>query len=122
MKKINDVLTNYFSLNLLSTLGNLSLLLILYYFFISYPIITLHLPDNVDSFDIFYGIVMELCRIFEHIVYVYLVLIIFAIIEFVIKIFVKYQTLKIFKNKVYIIFFDLGLLITSVFWFLILFL
>ena len=51
MKKINNILTNYFSVNLLSILGNLSLLILLFYIFIVYPLATSNLPNDVDSFD-----------------------------------------------------------------------
>lgn len=112
MKKINDILTNYFSLNLLSILGNLSLLLILFYLFVLYPIAISNLPNNIDSFDVIYGIVMELCRIMQFINSVYLVLITFALFEFVLQRFIKYRTFKFIQSKIYVIFFYLGLLMT----------
>lgn len=114
MKKINDILTNYFSLNLLSILGNLSFCIVIFYFFILYPIETSHLPKNIDSFDVLYGIVMELIKLFEYISYLYFILLAGILIELIIQKFIKYQVFKLVKNKIYITFFYLGLLISII--------
>ena len=115
MKKINNILTNYFSVNLLSILGNLSLLILLFYIFIVYPLATSNLPNDVDSFDVLYGIVMELCEIFECVFHIYCVLIVFILIEFVIQRLVKYKVFKVFQNKLYVVFFHFGLFISIIF-------
>ena len=114
MKKINDILTNYFSLNLLSILGNLSLFIVIFYFFILYPIETSYLPKGIDSFDVLYGIVMELIKLFEYISYFYFILLAGILIELIIKKFIKYQVFKLAQNKIYITFFYLGLLISII--------
>lgn len=114
MKKINDILTNYFSLNLLSILGNLSLFIVIFYFFILYPIETSYLPKGIDSFDVLYGIVMELIKLFEYISYLYFILLASILIELIIQKFIKYQVFKLAQNKIYITFFYLGLLISII--------
>lgn len=114
MKKINDILTNYFSLNLLSILGNLSLFIVIFYFFILYPIETLYLPKGIDSFDVLYGIVMELIKLFEYISYLYFILLTSILIELIIQKFIKYQVFKLAQKKIYITFFYLGLLISII--------
>ena len=114
MKKINDILINYFSLNLLSILGNLSLFIVIFYFFILYPIATSHLPEDIDSFDVLYGIVMELIKLFGYISYLYFILLAGILIELIIQKFIKYQVFKLAQNKIYITFFYLGLLISII--------
>ena len=114
MKKINDILTNYFSLNLLSILGNLSLFIVIFYFFILYPIETSYLPKGIDSFDVLYGIVMELIKLFEYISSLYFILLAGILIELIIQKFIKYQVFKLVQNKIYITFFYLGLLISII--------
>lgn len=114
MKKINNILTNYFSLNLLSMLGNLSLFIVLFYLYILYPIATYQLPKEIDSFDVLYGMVMEIFNIYKNIEFIFHFLLICALIEFIIKRFSKYQTFSLVKNKIYITFFYLGLLVSVI--------
>ena len=114
MKKINDILTNYFFINLISILGNLNLFILLFYIFILYPLATSNLPENIDSFDVLYGMVMEMFEIFEYMSYIIFVLIIFIAVEFIIQRYVRYKLCKIVQNKVYRIFFYVGLIISII--------
>ena len=63
MKKINNILSNYIFLNLISVTSILYILLLIIHIFMY-----LLRPDDVDSFDVYYGIFMNFSKISDPVI------------------------------------------------------
>lgn len=103
-------LTKYFSINIISLLGNLSFLIFIFYFFVIYPL-AMNQSETYDSFDIIYGIFSEFYRIYLFILKFYILSFILLIIEFFVKKIVSYPSFKFTNNKFYLFLFYAGFLL-----------
>lgn len=107
MNKLNKVLINYLSLNGISLISIIYILIIIeqaFFYLINH--------NKINSFYNFYGLIMNLIDISQFFVVATKLLMIGFLFEIIVKFFFKYEFNKLNNNRIYLTLFYFGLLLT----------